>query len=413
MRSLLLSVAVLLIGHGLQLTLLPLQAQKLGWSDAAVGFTGSAYYLGFIIGCLSITRVIARVGHIRTFAVTVATATIAILGLALTDTYLLWLLLRLLTGWSLAGFYTVIESWLNDQAANEQRGRLLALYTIICLGSMALGQMLIGLDGVTLAELFPVAGMLIVGATLPVALTTRPQPAPPVQVTFSAGVAYRASQVGFVSAGLSGLVMGLLWSLGAVHVADVSGSIETGARFMLAVLLGGLLVQFPAGRLSDRFDRRRVILGLGVLGTVGVALWFFAPANDGVLYAAGVLCGGAAQPLYSISIAHANDNASGQFIEISSGMLMVNGCCAMLGPFLFSLLRAVGVEQAFMTTIAVAFTVCIVWTAMRMRTHAVTRDHFEPYQPLPKTALEVVELHTKLESEDPRLDASEDPANER
>ena len=106
---------------------LPLQAQELGWSDTAVGFTGSAYYLGFIIGCLSITRVIARAGHIRTFAVTVATATIAILGLAVSDTYLVWLLLRLLTGWSLAGFYTVIESWLNDQAANEQRGRLLAM----------------------------------------------------------------------------------------------------------------------------------------------------------------------------------------------------------------------------------------------------------------------------------------------
>ena len=118
LKSLLLSTAILLLGHGLQLTLLPLQALEFGWSQTAVGLTGSAYYLGFMVGCLAVARVIRRVGHIRTFSAAVSLAAIAILGLSISDHYALWLMCRFLTGCSLAAFYTVIESWLNDQTSN-------------------------------------------------------------------------------------------------------------------------------------------------------------------------------------------------------------------------------------------------------------------------------------------------------
>lgn len=402
-RSLLFSVAVLLAGHGLQLTLLPLKARELGWSSSAIGLTGSAYYMGFIIGCLTITRVIRQVGHIRAFAVAISVASVALLAASLSESYPLWLAARLLTGWSLAGLYTVIESWLNDQADNSRRGSLLAIYTIISLAAMVLGQLVIELDALTLDDLFPVATMLIMGATLPVALTRRAQPGVPAEVHFNWAIAYRASHVGLIAAGLSGLAMGMLWSLGAVYASDQTGTVESGARFIMAAIIGGLLFQFPMGRLSDRFDRRWIILVLGLLGALGSCIWVIGEFTEERLYLTAFLCGAAAMPMYSISVAHANDNAEGRFLQIASGMLMANAVGAMLGPAVYGASRWAGLEQGFMIILCAAFVLCVLWTALRLKSHTVRRDHFEPFQPLPKTSLEVITL-------DPRLEAGSDQA---
>ncbi len=396
-RSLLFAVAVLLTGHGLQLTLLPLEAQSLGWSDAAIGLTGSFYYLGFIGGCLTIPRLIRRVGHIRTFTVCISIAAVALLAASIADQLLLWLVFRMATGWSMAGLYTTIESWLNDQAKNEQRGRVLAVYTIISLAALVVGQLLLQVEILSLEGLFPVAAMFIVAAILPVALTSRPQPSVPAEVHFSWRTVFNASQVGLICCSLSGLVMGLLWSLGAVYVSGLTGDPGGGARFIAAVILGGLTVQFPVGRLSDAVDRRWVILGLGLLGGVGASLWLAVPLSSVWMYVSGFLCGGAAMPMYSVSIAHANDNAGGRFLQIASGMLMANAIGAVIGPLLFGATEFFGLVYGFMGIVFSAFVVCIVWTAHRLRVHAVSREHFEPFQALPKTVPEVFVLDPRGE----------------
>ncbi|HEY5647637.1 MAG TPA: MFS transporter [Pseudomonadales bacterium] len=408
LRSLLFAVAVLLTGHGLQLTLLPLEAQALGWSDSAIGLTGSFYYLGFIVGCLTIPRLIRRVGHIRTFTVCISVAAVALLAASISEVYVLWLGLRMATGWSMAGLYTTIESWLNDRAQNEQRGRVLAVYTIISLAALVLGQFLLQVESLALDNLFPVAAMFIVAATLPVALTSRPQPSVPAEVHFSWRAVFDASQVGLVCSGLSGLVMGLLWSLGAVYVSGLTGDPGDGAQFMAAIIIGGLVVQFPIGRLSDAFDRRWVILGLGVLGMVGASLWLAVPLSGVWMYVSGFLCGGAAMPMYSVSIAHANDNAEGRFLQIASGMLMANAIGAVVGPLLYGGTELVGVVYGFMGIVFLAFLVCVVWTARRLQTHSVQRTHFEPFQPVPKTGPEVFAMDPRI-GETPVVD--EEPRN--
>jgi len=390
-------VAVLLAGHGLQLTLLPLKAQDLGWSLSAIGLTGSAYYLGFLLGCLSVPMLIRRAGHIRAFSVFVAVATMALLAAGLFEIYLLWLLLRFGCGWALAGFYTTIESWLNDGVENRQRGMVLALYTMISLAAMVLGQFLVQLDAFTLKELFPLGAMIMVAATLPIALTSRPQPVMPAAIHFSWRTVFRATQVGVVTSAISGLVMGLLWSIGAVYASQLTGSPETGARFIAMVIFGGLVFQFPVGRLSDAFDRRWTILGLGCLGMVGASVWLVHPLTGPWLYAAGFICGAAVMPMYSVSIAHANDNANGEFLQIASGMLMANAAGAVLGPLLYAGARAAGLGQALMIILGIAFALGVIWTGLRLRTHEVNRAHFEPYQPLPKTSMEVLAM-------DPRTD---------
>lgn len=399
-RSLLFSVTILLAGHGLQLTLLPLRAREMGWDSSAIGLTGSAYYIGFIVGCLMIPQIIRRVGHIRAFAVMVATASMAVLAASVLETYAAWLALRFLTGWSMACLYTVIESWLNDRVENRERGALLGIYTMVSLLALTVGQLFIELRGLSLAELFPVAGLVIIGSTIPVALTSRSQPGMPPAFQFSLRPVYQASHVGVICAGISGLVMGLIWSVGAVYAAEVTGHVESGARFVMSVILGGLLLQFPLGRLSDRLDRRWIILGLGVVGLVGSAVSIFGSPDGMLLYVCGFLCGGAAMPMYAISIAHANDNAEGRFLQIASGMLMANALGAVLGPLAYGASRAAGMRQGFLVTMGVAFVCCVAWTALRLRTHEVRREHFEPFQPLPKTTPEVAVLDPRMAEHD-------------
>jgi len=406
LQSILLSVLVLLIGHGLQLTLLPLKARALDWSNGAIGLTGSAYYLGFIVGCLTIPGLVRRVGHIRAFSLGVAIAAISVLLASVLLDLVSWMVLRFFTGATFAGLYMVVESWLNERSSNQQRGSILALYTTISLGAMALGQLFVEVDSLSLDMLFPLAGVLLIAATLPIGSTSQPQPAPPVDIHFSWSFIYSASHVGVVCAGLSGVVNGLIWTLGAVFAADIAGNIEAGARFVLFAILGGFLTQFPAGRLSDRVDRRWVILILGIIGlSGGVLMMFIGAPNNALLYLSAFLCGAGAMPMYSICVAHANDNADGRFMQIASGMLVANALGAVAGPLFYGVMQKSGVNNGFMLAICIAFGACICWTILRMRTHAVTREFFEPYQPLPETGVEVAIL-------DPRMDAIEAPEAE-
>ena len=406
LRSLLLSVAVLLAGHGLQLTLLPLKAQTLGWSEALIGLTGSAYYLGFLLGCVTIAGLVRRVGHIRAFTAAVAVACMALIAASMQESYPLWLLLRCCTGAAMAALYTIIESWLNDQAADGQRGAVLAVYTMISLGAMALGQMLLDLP-LGLDELFPAAALLIVAATLPVALTDRPQPGLPAAVRFSWARVFAASQVGVVCAGLSGVAAGLLWTLGAVFASGSGDGGETdpelGARFVACAILGGLLLQYPVGRVSDHMDRRWMLLLLGILGLTGSLMGFMVTLTGPWLYLLAFLAGGAALPMYAISLAHGNDNAEGRFLEIASGMLMANALGAIVAPLIYGACAALGLEHAFLGILAGSFALSVAWTLARLGSHPVQREHFEPFAPLPKTTLEAAAM-------DPRGDAAEAPS---
>ena len=378
-----LSVAVLLVGHGMQLTLLPLTAQALGWPSALIGLTGSAYYVGFIVGCLSVAGIVRRVGYIRTFSVSVALATMALVLAELATNFPAWLLLRFTTGLCMAALYTVVESWLNERTADGNRGSILALYMALSLGAMAVGQLFIEAGMPRLEHLFPIATVLLIAATLPIGLTVQPQPDPPSDIQLRWRVAYDASNVGVVCAGLSGVVVGLLWSMGAVYASAAVGSSEAGARFVLFALIGGLAAQFPAGRLSDFLDRRIVIVGLALIGTAGAGLPLLVTELDGVtLYLAAFLCGAGAMPMYSVCVAHANDNAQGNFLAIASSMLIANALGAIAGPAVYAAVAAL--PYGFMLTMLLAFTCCVAWTLLRIGQHSVSRDHFERYQPLPE-----------------------------
>jgi MFS family permease len=400
--ALLASVAILLLGHGLQLTLVPLYAVSLDWAPELIGYTGSSYFMGFVVGCLTIPRLVARVGHIRVFAVLIAAATAALLFIGIVDQFWFWMLSRAVSGWAFAGVYMVIESWLNEKTAVEHRGSVLSIYIMITLVSICIGQLLIGFE-LGFPGLFMLAAALLVLGVVPIGLTSSSLPGPIPVVKFRLARVIAASQVAMVGAFFGGLVTGGFWALGPV-VASVNGlEKEQIGMFMAVTILGGTVFQFPVGRLSDRIDRRYVIAGLALLGLLtclsATVLLSFSP---GLIYATMFLFGGMTFPLYSLCLAHANDNTSLSLMEIASGVLMMNSAGSIFGPLIVAFLIGYTNHALFIVSAgALALLVC--WTLYRIQFHDVARDHFEPFVAVRNTSLEIVEMIAE-DGDQPRQD---------
>jgi MFS family permease len=365
--SLLLSTALLLIGHGMQLTLLPLRASANGLSDFMIGLSASCYFLGFIVGCIAVPATIARAGHIRSFAVLTAIMTSAILCAEMLDGWQFLLVLRFLTGVAISSLYTVIESWLNSQATTESRGRILSVYTFILLMSMALGQALINVGPVESATPFTLAAVFLVLAIVPVGLTRRLAPAPLETTRIRFGLLYRRSRSAFAGALLSGLVVGSFWSLGAVFARGYSESQADISWFISAAILGGALLQYPIGLLSDRIDRRKVMLLLclgGALASVAVAISTGQSWHLAMVF----LFGAMVMPIYAISLATAADVAQGsEFVEIGTSVLLLNAVGAVSAPLALGQLMSVLGAPVLFWSFAALCLLFMVYIALQLR----------------------------------------------
>lgn len=399
--ALLSSVAILLVGHGLQLSLVPLYADNLGWGATIIGYIGSAYFSGFVVGCLTIPRVVARVGHIRTFGVLVSTATAALLVVGILQVTLVWVVARFVTGWCFAGLYMVIESWLNERTGADQRGGVLSVYTVISLVAMCIGQAFIGF-GLSYLQLAMLGAVIISLGAVPVGLTRSPVPAPIPAVNFRLREVYNASHVAVVGAFCGGFVTGGFWALGpVVALAQHLGAGEIGL-FMAVTILGGAVFQMPIGRLSDRADRRLVILGVSLVGLATCILAPFATSFDPrLLYVLMFVFGGTTFPMYSLCLAHANDNTRLPLMDIASVILLMNSVGSIFGPLIVSQLMPYTQFGLFYVA-AVVLGCLAVWTAWRVRLHGVARRFFEPFPNVPRTTPGVTEmLPVEEEASDP------------
>jgi MFS family permease len=331
--SLLIGVALLLAGSGLQITLLPLRGSADGFGTFALGVIGSSYYVGFVSGCLTGPYMIVRAGHIRAFTALVAMATAAALAYSLAPHAAAWAVFRGLTGFCLAGFYLVIESWLNDRASNETRGFVMSSYVGINLAALASGQMLVTLYPVDDNRLFMLAGILTALAIVPVAMTRSAQPAPITIVRFRPGQLYQAAPVSLVSCFMIGISLGAFWALAPLSVGGDGFSVAEVAAFMSVSVVGGALAQYPVGRISDRMDRRLVLLAL-LAGSAAVSLMLglFAPMGM-TLAVFGFLFGALAMPGYSMAAAHGYDKTAREdMVPTGATMLLANGLGSMSGP---------------------------------------------------------------------------------
>ena len=336
--ALLLSVSLLLMGNGLQNTLLPVRASIESFSAIDIGIMGSAYFLGFAVGCIYGPYIVRRVGHIRSFTAMATIASCAVLVHAFVLNPVIWWVLRVATGICFAVLYMVIESWLNEKASNENRGTVFSIYTIINLTVVTLGQMMLILDEPSNFMLFSFASILVSLAAVPIALSKSAQPAPIQSVKIDFRALYRTSPVGVAGCLAIGLANGAFWALAPVFAGGDSTDVTTVAVFMSVTVIAGAIGQWPIGRMSDRMDRRRVIL-LVCTGAAcaGILLALLNPLIEKMLLPAAFTFGLFAFPLYSLCVAHTNDFADkSKYVEVACGLLLVYALGAIAGPIVAS-----------------------------------------------------------------------------
>ncbi|MBD8877882.1 MFS transporter [Roseibium polysiphoniae] len=338
--ALLISVALLILGHGLQSTLLPLAASNADFSDLQIGAISSAYFIGLVLGCLGAPLVIMRAGHIRAYAAVVSLMSAAAILHPIAVDPVAWFAIRIISGFCLAGFYMIVESWLNESATNENRGTIMSTYVVILFAAMMVGQVSISGMDITSFIPFAIASVTVSLAVIPVALTSANQPAPITLVRFRPIKLYRNSPAALVGALLIGVANGAIWSLSPLYGSQIGFSTNESAVYAAAVIAGGMLSQWPVGRLSDRMDRRLVLLMLGVATSVvatGVAV--LAPQDFQTATALAMLIGICSQPGYAIAVSHAFDYADSEdFVETSSGLLLAFGLGSVAGPISASIL---------------------------------------------------------------------------
>lgn len=331
-RSLLAAIFMLMAGSGFLSTLISLRLERGGSGTLMIGAVATAYFAGLTVGALRAGPVVQRVGHIRAFAAFVSLLSASTLAYALFQNVLFWASLRFIDGLCVAGVFICLESWLNERAETETRGSILAGYMIALYSGQALGQFLLNF-GRTPSIPFLIASILISLAVIPVVLTRIAAPLPGQNAPCTMRQLYVSSPLGFIGAMTTGLMLGAFYGLAAVHVRRLGLDLSQTASFMSIVILGGVALQWPLGRLSDRFDRRRVIVtSFGATMAVCVALTMV----DGMglaLLTLGGLFGGLSFALYPLCVAHTNDRLDPSARVAASGALvLLYSIGAALGP---------------------------------------------------------------------------------
>ncbi|MCP4980605.1 MAG: MFS transporter [Gammaproteobacteria bacterium] len=366
--ALLIGFGVLMLGDGLQGTLLAVRADIEGFSATVTGLIMSAFYGGFLVGSLLCPRITARVGHIRVFAALAALASASILVHAIFVNISVWIALRFLSGFCFAGLYIVAESWLNDRATNETRGKLLSLYMVVTYLGVGAGQLMLNLAAPTEFPLFILTSVLISVAVVPLLLSAGSPPTFHESVNISLFELYKISPLGIVSMFVVGLVTATFFALGPVYGQRIGLNIENISYFMAATVIGTVIFQGPIGILSDWFDRRIVLTIVTLLTSMSAVLCVYAVeySNELVLVSA-ALFGGMAFPLYSVCIAYTNDHLKpSQMIAASGALVLIGGLGAIVGPILIaSIMDHLG-EAYLFWSIAVAHALTGIFGLIRM-----------------------------------------------
>jgi MFS family permease len=337
--ALFLGSALLLFGGGLQGLLLSVRGAEEHFSLLSLGLIGTGWSVGFITGSIAVPMLVQRVGHIRAFSIMAAIGTVTILLNLLWINDIGWIVLRAFSGFCFAGAAMIVESWLNEVADNKSRGTIFSIYTTINMTASTLGQLSMSLTGVTGAVPFVVGAIALICAVIPSALTSTPQPRPIASARLDVFLLYRTSPLAVIAAFAVGMANGTFGTLAPVYGYG-QGLDAAGIAVLFAVTaVLGAIAQIPAGRLSDRLDRRMVIIWLsGVAAVVGFLMLLTNPHGGWWMYLLFGAYGFSAYPIYAIAVAHANDFAKeGEFGRVAGGMLLVLGSGLAIGPALAAL----------------------------------------------------------------------------
>lgn len=302
------SMIFLSLGLGFQNTIIPARANKIGFDDSTTSYIMIVFYIGIFLGLLFTKSLINRVGHIRVFAIfgTVSSTIIVLLGL--TDNSNIWLAVRLLTGICYSGLYFITESWINIATANKYRGASLSIYMLSMYLGRMLGQWSVSFGDILSLEPFVWVSLVLSLSFIPVLLTKSQQPQTHhTTKPLSLRQTYQASPIGFYGFCVAGMGNVLSFSIASVCFISFGANAQQLSYFMLSGTLGFVLSLYPVGRLSDKVDRRWVMIGLSLISIVGLVLFSTQSKPSDVLYFAFALINFGVGPLYGVSLAQVND----------------------------------------------------------------------------------------------------------
>ena len=366
---LLIAAGILLGGNGLQGTLIALRGAEEGFSPATIGFMGTAYFGGFVLGCAFITRIMKSVGHVRSFSALAAIASAGTLLLVLVIDPVMWSAIRFATGFCFAGLFTIMESWLNSGVQNSDRARVLALYRIIDIGSVTGAQFLIPVFGADGFAIFAIMSIMITLSLVPVSLGDRSNPQAPEDVKLDLARVWRISPLASVGCIAVGMTNSAFRTLSPVYAEQIGMSVTDVVTFISVGIIGGAIIQYPLGHLSDLWDRRKVLLATtGGAMVAALALVFLAGTGALANFALVFVFGSFAMPLFSLSAAHANDRADkGEFVLVNAALMLFYSFGAIGGPIVAALFMQRFGPQSLFVFSAIVYALLILIIVYRMQ----------------------------------------------
>lgn len=394
--ALFLGISLMMIAHGYQSSLLGIRAVQEDFTVISTGFILSGFYAGFFLGAKTIPTIIGRVGHIRAFAAFASLASIAVLLHSIIINPLVWFLLRLITGMSLVSIYTISESWLNDRSSNENRGSVLSIYMVVLYGSMAFGMFLLNFNSPTNFEPFILISLLMSLALVPILLTRREAPNFKDIKGMSLKELYKTSPLGIVSAVLYGTMQSALLSLLAVYAISMNFTIFEISLVTFLLTISGALSQWPIGKISDVFDRRKVIIYSTFISAFFALCAMYSTSSmylpDGLgsskvwFYLFLVLFSFASLPMFAIIFAHTNDFISREkFVAAGAGLQFAYGLGAISGPFLCSILMSMVGSNGYFIFIIFFHLLIGVFAIYRMSIRSSVQNPDSQFVAIPQT----------------------------
>ncbi|MCG6902034.1 MAG: MFS transporter [Rhodobacter sp.] len=371
--ALLLGIGLLMVGNGLQATLMGVRGTLEGFSTFELSVVTSAYFAGFLGGSQLAPGMIRRVGHVRVFAAlaSLISATL-ILFPTISDPWF-WTALRVMIGFGFSGVYVTAESWLNDAATNETRGQTLSMYMIVQMIGIVSGQAILAGGDPAGYVLFIIPSVLVSVSFAPILLSVSPTPSFGTTKSMSLRALFHNSPLTFVGMFLLGGVFAALFGMGSVYASGIGLSVGQISTFIATIFIGSMVLQYPIGWISDRMDRRQLIFIVAVLGGLAAGSGFFAGTNFTVLLVIAFILGGTSNPLYSLLIAYLNDYLDPEDMAAASGgLIFVNGTGAIFGPVFTGWIMGVMGSEAYWLFIAVLMLAMAAYAAYRMTQRAAT-----------------------------------------
>ncbi len=382
MWALFIGVLAMMMGNGLQGTVMGVRSTEEDFAVALIGVIQAAYYVGFLAGSRFTIRALSKVGHVRVFAALASTASTAFVLPAIFVNPAAYTVMRLVIGFCMAGLYVVTESWLNDQATPETRGRTLSIYMVVSLGGVTLGQLLLNLAEPTGFELFVIASVLVSISLVPMALSESSAPHLPAVGRLPFRTLVSVVPTGVITIFFSGAAAGAIFSFAPVYGSQIGMTTSQISLFIAAALMGSMLLQLPIGLLSDKVPRRGVMAACA--GTATAASIFGLATDTGTPALITMFAIGATSfPLYSLAIAYTNDWVDdGQRVGAAGLLVMVNGVGAITGPLVASALMSIFGTSAYFWSLIGPHALVFVYVLFRIVARdAVPVDEQSEYRP--------------------------------